>query len=233
MRSLSLLVGRLRTGVGLAVEGQRSPTARTRGWDELVMDPAGVCAANWRAFNLAAHFVFERDHHSLSAPTIFASEEIARNNFERPTGKQFERKLCQDVCHRSVQPPKPSGSVRHQRKTRKEGTIMGHNQVKEKWRPGMTIPMKVVRPGFLQVQQQEDSLWSDLMRMGCESFLEVPWDITDKDIVAEIATHQPVAEFKNHPLRAQSENWTEAHWQNTYRFPAVTAGYDKVTFKCQ
>jgi hypothetical protein len=70
------------------------------------------------------------------------------------------------------------------------------NQVKEKWRLGMTIPMKVVRPGFPQVQQQEDSLRSDLRRMGCESFLEVPWDITDENIVAEIATHRPVAEFK-------------------------------------
>ena len=153
MRSLSLPVWGLRTRVGLAIEGQRSPTAGTGGWDEPVMDPAGVCAANWRAFNLAAHFVFERDHHSLSAPTLSASEEIARSNFERPTGKQFERKLHQDVRHRSVQPPKPSRSMRHRRKTRKEGSIMGRNQVKEKWRPRMTIPMKVVRPGFPQVQQ--------------------------------------------------------------------------------
>ena len=55
----------------------------------------------------------------------------------------------------------------------------------------------------------------------------MPWDITDEDIVAEIATHRLVAEFKNHPLRAQPENWTEAHWRNTYGFPTVAAGYDK------
>ena len=45
--------------------------------------------------------------------------------------------------------------------------------------------------------------------------------------MVEIATHRLVVEFKNRPFRAQPENWTEAHWQNTYGFPAVAAGYDK------
>lgn len=66
----------------------------------------------------------------------------------------------------------------------------------------------------------------DLQRMGCEKFLDLPWDFTDDSVLYEVAIRSPVKEFRGDPVRAQPEAWTELHWRATYDFPNCPNGFD-------
>ena len=76
------------------------------------------------------------------------------------------------------------------------------------WRAGLPIPEKVVRPDFPRTKEHEDQLREDLIRMGCEFFLDVPWDITDEGIILETVTGDAPAPFRTHKIRGKPDAWT-------------------------
>ena len=85
------------------------------------------------------------------------------------------------------------------------------------------VVLKAVHPAIPEDLEEMHQLMVDLKVMGCNGFLERPWNVADEAMVTELMTGAP-RQFER-TARGDTKEWTAGMWSAMYGFPTRGKGW--------